>query len=60
MSTKKPPTYDAGNQLAAAIILTDPTRHLAWPEPLTEAEIEAAGLVRWARKIERAEEAKQS
>lgn len=41
----------AGNQLAAAIILADPTRHLAWQAPLSVAEVEASLMVRWARRI---------
>lgn len=51
MSKRKPPTYDAPNQLAARIILADPERYVPWPEPLSVEEIEAAGLVRWALRI---------
>jgi len=60
MSTKKPPSYASGNHQAAAIILADPVRHLQWPEPMTEAEIEASLLVRWARTITKIEEFKLS
>ena len=49
-----------GNRLAAAIILADSERHLAWPAPLSDAEMEASLMVRWARRIEAAEEEKQS
>lgn len=56
MSAKKPPAYATPNRESAAIILADPERHLAWPEPLTQAEIEASFLVRWARRIVAGEE----
>ena len=56
----KQPTYTAGNHHAATIILADPERHLAWPAPPSDAEMEASLMVRWARRIEAAEEEKQS
>lgn len=48
-SGKKIPLYDAQNRLTATVILADPERHLAWPEPLAPAEVEASLMVRWAR-----------
>lgn len=47
----KIPSYAAGNQLAARIILANPRRHLAWSEPLTDAEVDASLMVRWAREV---------
>lgn len=53
--TKKPPSYTTPNQQAAAIILADPARHLAWPGELTVEEIEASLMVGWARKVSQIE-----
>ena len=53
------PSYQRQNRESAAIILADPRRHLAWPEPLSAEEIEASLMVGWARKVQAAEE-KQS
>lgn len=45
------PSYQRQNRAAAAIVLADPVRHLQWPGTLTEAEVEATLMVRWARRI---------
>ena len=52
------PAYTRQNSESAAIILADPARHLAWPVAMSEAEIEASLMVRWARKISQSEEPK--
>jgi len=56
MTAKPLPAWRAGNHQAAAIILANPRRHLAWPEPLTDAEVEGSLMVRWARKVTQPEE----
>ena len=58
MSAKKPPAYATPNREVAAIILADPRRHLAWPEPLSAEEIEASLMVGWAREATQIEEPK--
>jgi len=45
------PSYQRQNRAAAAIVLADPRRHLAWPEPIRAEEIEASLMVGWARRF---------